>query len=94
MLLCVLVAALALVAFLIWRNTEAVSSWVEKSLRPRFPNAARTVCERITTFGDGLRTIHGVSSFLQLVGLSTLIWLLIAVAYVQVAHAYPGRYGI
>jgi|SRR3954467_3961896 uncharacterized protein (TIRG00374 family) len=88
-LLCVVVALLALVAFLIWRNTEAVSSWMEKRLHRWFPSAAKNVCERIQTFGDGLKTIHGVSSFLQLMGLSTLIWLLIAVAYVQVAHAYP-----
>jgi uncharacterized protein (TIRG00374 family) len=86
--LAVLVAITAGVLFLIWRNPIAVSNWAERRLR-QFPSLAKSTCQKIRTFGEGLKTIHDFRSFVELLGLSTGIWLLIACAYVAVTGAYP-----
>ena len=86
--LAALVAVVSLLLFLIWRNPVVVSQWVARRLA-RFPSLARAARERIHTFSEGLKTIHDFKSFIQLIGLSTAIWLLIACAYVLVTSAYP-----
>ena len=83
-----MVAAASLMLFIIWRNPTAVSRWVEKRLA-KFPAAARAACVRIRTFSEGLKAIHDWKSFVQLLSLSTGIWLLIALVYVLVTTAYP-----
>src|ERR1700757_4960338 len=57
-------------------------------------NALRTssiglrVALRIREFRSGLNTIHSTSSLLALIGVSVLMWAMIAVAYKEVTHAY------
>ena len=76
-------------AFLLWRNSQGFAAWVERRFTRWAPHLAHTAAERARAFGRGLHTIHDLPSFLELVGLSLLLWLMIALAYHQIAHAYP-----
>jgi len=88
-LLLVLVAGMALGAYYVRRNSRSVANWLEKHLSRFSRNFAKSVCHKIHAFADGLNTIHDRSAFLQLTGVSLLIWFLIAIAYREVLHAYP-----
>jgi hypothetical protein len=47
----------------------------------------------VREFHGGLDTIHGPLSFLQLSGVSILMWWIIALAYREVTHAYGPALG-
>jgi hypothetical protein len=83
------VILLAFGAFMMKRRGAGISAWIERRLRVISPNFARHAGGKARAFGEGLNTIHDLSSFLQLVGVSLAIWWLIALAYRTVAHAYP-----
>ncbi len=87
--LIVLVAAMALGAYAVKRNGPAVARWLERRVRPIAPHFAESVAAKMHAFGEGLNTIHDFSALLQLIGVSLLIWFLIAVSYEQVTRAYP-----
>jgi len=70
------------------RHGTALAAALEKRLAPVSPRLAHHVGHRVQAFGEGLNTIHDLASFLQITGLSLLIWVVIALAYVQVTHAY------
>ncbi len=84
-----LVAGMGLGAWAIRRNSEGVANWLERRLSKLSKKLGKSVCHKIRAFGAGLNTIHDTSSFVQLVGVSLAIWLLIALAYREVLHAYP-----
>lgn len=88
-ILIAIVVGMAVTAYLIKRHGPAFSSWLERRLRGISSKLAQSVCHKIRSFGEGLNTIHDTWSFVQLVGVSLLIWLLIAVAYREILHAYP-----
>jgi len=50
---------------------------------------AHLVDEKIRSFGEGLNTISGGKALLRLIGVSLLMWFMIALAYREVAHSYP-----
>ncbi|HET6936450.1 MAG TPA: UPF0104 family protein, partial [Candidatus Angelobacter sp.] len=52
------------------------------------PRLGEGAYHRVHAFGDGLNTVKDFKSFLQLSGLSLLIWIVIGFAYVSVTHAY------
>jgi len=80
-----LVVALTIGAIVIARSGESIARWVER----RFPShLGERVALRVREFRVGLDTIHGVSSLLQLIGVSVLMWAIIAVAYKEVTHSY------
>ena len=87
--LVVLVAVVAVVLFLIWRNSEGAAGVVHRLLDRIAPQVARAVAHKIEVFGDGLHTIHDVSSFVQILGSSLILWICIGLSYLMVAHAYP-----
>jgi len=70
------------------RHGAALGAALERRLAPLSPRIAHHVGKRVQAFGEGLNTIHDLASFLQITGLSLLIWVAIALAYVQVTHAY------
>ena len=74
-------------ALLLRFRTAQLAGIAEKILS-RSPRLARLASHKITTFGEGLNTIHDLPSFLQLVGMSLLIWGMIAVTYWTITHAY------
>jgi uncharacterized protein (TIRG00374 family) len=83
-----LVIALTLGAIAVHRSGEALASWVETRFSSVSSNLTHRVALRIREFRSGLNTIHGKSSLLQLIGVSVLMWAVIAVAYKEVTHAY------
>jgi uncharacterized protein (TIRG00374 family) len=82
------VAVAALVAFAIHRNPGRSAGLAERMLRPLSKKLAHGVAQRVHAFGEGLNTLHDFKSFVQLTGVSLLIWLVIGLAYVAVTHAY------
>ena len=88
-LLLVLAGALALIFFLLWWRTEQIARLLDRLLRPRSEAVANTVCRKVRAFGQGLRTIRDLKSFLLIVMVSLCLWIFIAQAYIQVMHAYP-----
>jgi glycosyltransferase 2 family protein len=87
-LLIALVAGLALAAFLIAKFGEAVAVWIESRFAHRAANLGRRVAQKVREFHGGLDTIHSPLSFLQLAGMSILMWWFIAIAYLEVTHSY------
>jgi uncharacterized protein (TIRG00374 family) len=85
-----MVAGMAFAAYLIKRHGPAFSSWLQRRLSGISKKLAESVCDKMRSFGEGLNTIHDTWSFVQLVAVSLVIWLLIAVSYREVLHAYPG----
>ena len=88
LLLMGMVVAMALAAVVVRRNGEALASWVERRLSHLASNLGHKIGMRIREFRDGLNTIHGPWSFVQIVAVSVLMWCMIAVSYKQVTHAY------
>jgi uncharacterized protein (TIRG00374 family) len=87
-LLVALVTGLALAAFLIAKFGEAVAIWIEIRFAHLAANFGHRVAQKVREFHGGLDTIHSPFSFLQLSGVSILMWWFIALAYLQVTHAY------
>ncbi len=92
-LLVILVAGLALLALLVARYGEAVAAWIESRFAHRGAHLGHRMAQRVREFHGGLDTIHSPLSFLQLSGVSVLMWLLIALAYREVTHAYGAALG-
>jgi uncharacterized protein (TIRG00374 family) len=87
-LLVALVAGLALGAFLIAKFGEGVAAWIEFRFSHLAADLGHRVAQKVREFHGGLDTIHSPLSFLQLSGVSVLMWWIIALAYREVTHAY------
>ena len=87
--LVVAVCAMTAFAVAVRRSYRAIGSWMERTFGKVSPALGRKVAHKIYAFGEGLNTIHDAASFVQVVGLSLFIWLIIALTYHQVIHAYP-----
>jgi uncharacterized protein (TIRG00374 family) len=74
-------------ALLLRFRTRQLAGIAEKLLS-RSPRLAKIASHKITTFGDGLNTIHDLASFIQLILISLLIWAMIAVTYWTITHSY------
>jgi hypothetical protein len=83
------VAGLSAGAFLIWRNSTGVARWMERLVSRFSQHAGKSVAQKVQAFGEGMHTIHDAASFVQLVAVSLAIWLLIAIAFREITHAYP-----
>lgn len=88
LVLTAIVVGLTLGAIAVHRSGEALAHWVEKRFTHHASNFGHRVALRIREFRSGLNTIHSTSSLLALIGVSVLMWAMIAVAYKEVAHAY------
>ena len=87
-LLVALVAGLALVAFLVAKFGDTVAAWIEIRFAHLAANFAHRVAQKVREFHGGLDTIHSPLAFLQLSAVSILMWWFIALAYLEVTHAY------
>lgn len=83
-----LVAGMAIGAYLIRRSGPGIASWLEGRISRLSPRFGKSLGAKIRAFGEGLNTIHDVPTFVQLVGVSLSIWLVISLAYRFVLHAY------
>jgi uncharacterized protein (TIRG00374 family) len=88
-----LVVVLTLAAIAVHRSGEALANWIEKRLAHLSSNIGSRIALRIREFRAGLNTIHGTGSLLMLIGVSVLMWAMIAVAYKEVTHAYGANCG-
>jgi hypothetical protein len=82
------VALAALIAFRARKNPGRAARFAERVLGIFSTKLRKSVYHRVYAFGEGLNTIQDVKSFLQLGGLSLLIWLIIGLTYLSVTHAY------
>ncbi|HVO59409.1 MAG TPA: lysylphosphatidylglycerol synthase transmembrane domain-containing protein [Terriglobales bacterium] len=87
--LCALVAFMSVVALVIQKRGHAFASFLHRLTSRISASLAHHVDQKVRAFGQGLNTIAGGKAFLQLVAVSLLMWFLIALAYREVAHAYP-----
>jgi uncharacterized protein (TIRG00374 family) len=88
-LLVLLVLGMTAFAIAVRRSYRAIAAWVERALSQVAPHIGHRIAHKISAFGAGLNTIHDAGSFAQVVALSLLIWVLIALTYHQIVHAYP-----
>jgi uncharacterized protein (TIRG00374 family) len=84
-----IVLGLSVGAYFMRLKGESVAAWLERRFQGFAPKFAVHLSARARAFSEGLNTIHDLSSFLQLVGVSLGIWFAITLSYLQVAHAYP-----
>jgi uncharacterized protein (TIRG00374 family) len=87
-LLIALVAGLALGASLVAKFGDAVAAWIEIRFSHLAANFGHRVAQKVREFHGGLDTVHSPLAFLQLCGVSVLMWWIIALAYLEVTHAY------
>jgi hypothetical protein len=87
-LLIALVAGLAVAAFLVAKFGDGGARWIEVRFSHLAAKFGHRVAQRVREFHGGLDTIHSPLAFLQLCGMSILMWWIIALAYLQVTHAY------
>jgi len=87
-LLSALVIGMFFVTALLNYKGPAIAAWIEERFAHRAHNLAHRIAQRVREFADGLNTIHGPISFLQLAGVSIFMWWLIALSYQEVTHAY------
>ncbi len=80
---------LAAFALLLRFAGKPIAGLARRALTPLSAALAETVPERILDFQQGLTTLRSVSAFAGSLALSLLLWLGIAEAYVQSAHALP-----
>ena len=84
------IVVLAACAVLLRFSGEPIARYVQRKLEPRSRKLAHAVSSKILGFTDGLKTISDFPSFLQLFFLSMFMWLLVALSYWLVIHAYGG----
>jgi glycosyltransferase 2 family protein len=85
-----LVAALVVGVVVVRRSGERVAQFLHDLFAGFAPKVAHHVSEKVRSFSAGLQTIHDLSSALQLISVSIFMWLLIALSYYSITHAYPG----
>ena len=89
LVLCAMVAFMALVALLIRKRGHQAATFLHRVSSSISTKLAHHVDQKVRAFGEGLNTIASAKSFLKLVAISLVMWFMIALAYRQVAHAYP-----
>ena len=92
-----LVAAfLAFVALLVALATRgpSISSWVCRRISSVSPRIGSKIEARLLSLASGLDAIQDFRSFSQCAIISIIIWIVIAMAYRQVTHAYPVATGL
>jgi len=87
-MLSAMVLGLFSVAMLAAYKGPALSNWIQVRFAHLSKNLGSRIAQKVREFSDGLNTIHGVSSFLQLSAVSLALWWSIAKAYNEVTHAY------
>ena len=83
------VTAGGIFAYIIRRSGPSVAAIVEKFIGRLSPNLGKKIATKIIAFGDGLHTVKDAASFAVLSLYSIVIWIMIVVAYLLVARAYP-----
>jgi uncharacterized protein (TIRG00374 family) len=85
------IALLIVGLIIVRRSGERVADFLHDRFAGFAPKFAHHLREKVLSFSHGLETVQDVSSALQLVGVSLVMWVLVAFAYYAVTHAYPGE---
>ncbi len=85
-----LVLALVVAMVIIRKAGDWVANFLYRLFAGVAPRFAHHLRDKTHAFAVGLETIQGIGEALQLVGISVFMWLLVAVDYVAIMHAYPG----
>ncbi len=86
------VAVAAWFAFWIRKNPNAAAQFFRRGFGRISSKLSEAVFHRVHAFGEGLNTVKDFKSFVQLSGLSLLIWLLIGFVYLFVMRAYHAHW--
>src|SRR5262245_6335981 len=86
--LLLIVALASLLAVRIRNNPARVSGLFRRVLGTISPKLGEAAYHRVYAFCEGMNTVKDFRSFLELTGLSLLIWIIIGFSYVSVTHAY------
>jgi len=89
LVLCAVVALAAFMAVLIRKRQHDVAVFFHNVTAKFSKGLAHAVDQKIRAFGDGLNTVASGKALLKLIGISLLMWFMIALAYREVAHSYP-----
>ena len=91
LLLLLLVLGLIVGVVVVRRSGERVGQFLHDLFAGFAPKIAHHLREKVRSFSEGLKTIHDLSSALQLIAVSLFMWVLVAFAYYAITHAYPGK---
>lgn len=83
-----LVAFMAITMLIVARYGDLVAELIERRFSHLAANLGHRIAQKIREFHGGLDTIHSFVSFIELGGLSLLMWWLIALSYREVTHSY------
>jgi uncharacterized protein (TIRG00374 family) len=87
-LICLFIGFVALI-WALYRRGPGMAGWVSRRVARVSSTAAARLEHKLMAVSQGLNTIHDNASFAQAAAISLGIWLLIAMAYRTVTHAYP-----
>jgi uncharacterized protein (TIRG00374 family) len=79
---------MAVFAFAVHFAGLAVANGAEKTLGALSPKVGNGVATKIREFREGLNALSGFSDFLIAATLSMVMWVLVTVSYLEVAHAF------
>jgi len=82
------VAFAGFVAFRVRSNPARAAGFFGRIFGVFSAKTGAAAAKRVRSFGEGLNTIKDFRSFLQIAGLSLLIWVFIGLAYLAVTNAY------
>ena len=80
--------------YAVWRFGPQISSWSHSKLANYSHSLAQNLEHKVRIMSEGLHAVRDVTSFLQATGISFLIWMLVALAYRQVLHAFATASGL
>jgi uncharacterized protein (TIRG00374 family) len=80
--------------YALWKRGPAISAWACRRLSWISKDFAGSFEHKLRSASGGLHTIHDVRSFIEATGISFIIWILVALAYRQVTHAFPEVTGL
>lgn len=85
------IVALTAGAVILRLSGAAVANYLHRKLQPYSAKIAHAVQSKLLAFTDGLKTIHDLTSFLELLLVSVGMWSVVGAAYWLVIHSYGGR---
>lgn len=86
-----LIVAMVVGIIVVRRSGDRVAEFLHARLAGFAPKLAHHVREKVLSFSHGLETIQDVTSAIQLIAVSFIMWILVAFAYYAITHAYPGE---
>jgi uncharacterized membrane protein YbhN (UPF0104 family) len=81
--------AFALAVWALWLRGPRIAAWICRRISAISGKVGSNLEKKVISLSEGLNTIHGPIAFLLIALTSVVIWVLVALAYRQVTHAYP-----